>query len=447
MNIIRKSYTDLSKIVLTTTGQNHCNFALDTLNKIEKVFNKILSDFKERDVLFAERFKILAQYEEVYAKVLGVSQKGMILQADKATAILKSSNIVIFVLLFVLIFGSLGAIAYITLYIIRPLNRFVHATEDLTSGSRDLTIRMVADNKDELSDLARNVNKFIENVQGVIVQVNEVADEVVSSNAELASTMEELNTTFANQTEQVSGIVYEMENIRDISHLSLDKLNETVGVISGTSETTNQGKSELLNVKDQIFEIKTNTAHLSETIDKLQDSSNQIGEILNVINDIADQTNLLALNAAIEAARAGEAGRGFAVVADEVRKLAERTQHATNEIEEIIGTLQNDSEQASKEMESAGESVMSGVEAIDNTSKGFENVVNDVDDLSNTIKILDSNMQSQTDKVDGITDRTTAIVAGIEESNSAVGEVTITVGHLQDITQRLKNLVGQFKIH
>ncbi len=195
-----------------------------------------------------------------------------------------------------------------------------------------------------------------------------------------------------------------------------------------------------------MLDINTKTTHLSDTINKLLESSSQIGEILTVINDIADQTNLLALNAAIEAARAGEAGRGFAVVADEVRKLAERTTKATSEIENIISTLQNESERASQEMSSASISVTNGVEVIETTTTSFSKVVNGVSNVANTTYQLMEGFNIQHQTVQNVNDKTQVIASGIEESNAAVNEISITVDHLQERTEALKRLVGQFKV-
>ena len=435
----------LIKVTKDDRAKKEITRAVKDVSSSLEIYKRILKTYEERDRITKERRDFRRTFDEYNDKAFALIQSKMIEEADGAYAFLNASTYVVIVLLLILLGTAVISFVLTVGTVIRPLHKFIETTKDLATGDRNLTIRINEKSGDELGELAKYINTFISSVQGLIVEVKSVADDVASGNNELAATMEELSTTFSTQTEQVDGIVQDMNDMKNISENSMDALNSTMEVVNHTESKGNEGKSQLNNVKDTVVLIRDNTKHLAETIDKLQNSSNQIGEILNVINDIADQTNLLALNAAIEAARAGDAGRGFAVVADEVRKLAERTQHATNEIEEIITSLQSDSIQASNEMNSAGESVKVGVEAIDKTYVGFNEVVDGVDQISETASMLERNIQGQSRAVSQVTERTQEIASGIEESNAAVNEVTLTVEHLQQRTEILKNLVGQFK--
>ena len=313
------------------------------------------------------------------------------------------------------------------------------------SSNNDLTVRIPVETNDELGKIAESMNQFISKVQEIVIAVRNSTIEVASSNNELAATMEELSTTFDSQAEQVENMVHSMGQVGDVFKNTSMALSENMTSLENTASMSKEETQKLATVAKDMAEIETDTVTLSNSIDSLTESSSQIGEIINVINDIADQTNLLALNAAIEAARAGEAGRGFAVVADEVRKLAERTTKATGEIAGIINTLQQESESAGVAMKHSSESVKVGAGNIGEVTEEIKKVTVEVDNLYTQMKPVARSVDEQQETVQTVVDHAQVIAAGIEESNAAVSEVNRTVSHLQQRTEGLKRLIEQFK--
>jgi methyl-accepting chemotaxis protein len=347
------------------------------------------------------------------------------------------------IILFALI--GINALFFVNIRVIPRLKMFVSTVREFTAGEGDLTKRVQADSKDELSQLGHHINVFVEHICAIIGDVKSSADNVASGNSQLSATMEELSTTFNMQSEQVSSVAENMNTISASSEKMLQNLSGNMEKIDGVNIAITEGNSQLKAVVAQMEDIKKITEQLSGTIASLNQSSGKIGDILGVINDIADQTNLLALNAAIEAARAGDAGRGFAVVADEVRKLAERTQKSTSEIALIITSLQNESSSATKEMESANKSVGAGVQSIVKTDEKFTKVTAAVREVSKTTSEINNGITEQVSMIHGINDNTQGLATGIEESVHAVSEVSETVNHLQTLTETLKQLVGRFR--
>lgn len=418
--------------------ETNFNLAKDRLGRIIGAYTEIVEVEKVRLVkvaaLRSENEKFANYVTDTVAKASAASYSS-----------LRTAQFVMVIFFVLMIVIGVVAFVYIQISVINELKKFVESVGNLTKGEGDLTISIESKNKDELGELAENFNRFIAQVRDIVRDVKDAAQDVASGNTELAATMEELSTTFNSQAEQITSIVNDMQNISHASRESADELSQCLDIMHTSSEQTNEGKSQLEVVKSSIMDINSTAQTLSRTINELSESSKQIGEILIVINDIADQTNLLALNAAIEAARAGEAGRGFAVVADEVRKLAERTQKATSEIEGIITTLQSESAKASAEMQASGEAVIRGVEVIESTARNFNDVVDGVEKvLVNTQNVV-MTVGEQNCLIQDVDDKTQIVASGIEESNSAVNQVNATLADLGRRADQLRQLVSTFK--
>ena len=446
--LLKNINSNLNNIRDNLNNRNLINNVSSMINSSEKLiqnYNHLKDVYTKMQNIAVSRTASLKTMEEMIEKVRVVVNTMTKESSESSINTILTANIVIFVLLILMIITAVFSLITVQKTVLAPINMFVKTAKNLTSGDKDLTIRLTTKTKDELAELALYFNTFIENVQTIVKEVKEAAQDVASGNNQLAATMEEFSATFSSQAEQVDNIVVDMNVIKNNSEEATNEMSQNLNKIDETTQRTIEGQHKLNNIKNTMLEISDNTKQLSKIIDNLLESSTQIGEILTVINDIADQTNLLALNAAIEAARAGDAGRGFAVVADEVRKLAERTTKATSEIENIISSLQHESEQAAVAMKSADTSVSTGVDVIEETASSFTYVVDGVNDVTNSTHSMMTNFEEQYHTIQDVTDKTQAIASGIEESNVAVSEVTVTVDHLQERTEKLKTLVEQFK--
>ncbi len=313
------------------------------------------------------------------------------------------------------------------------------------TDEKDLTNRIELNRADEVGQLAAYMNTFIENLQRIIIRVKESTTDLSSINSELASTMEEFAATFRIQTEEITGISSELSAVRE----QADAVEGSLGSISVQTENTisktRDGGVKLDRSLNAIQDINTQVGELSDTVDRLSASSEEIGNIISVISDIADQTNLLALNAAIEAARAGEAGRGFAVVADEVRKLAEKTQSATTEIGKIISALQSETLTVNTTMKEAAQTVTVGVSTITDAKVTFDTIITAMDEIKNANSGMSASVLEQTRSMNEIGARLENVTDSIKQSFIAVSNVNDTVAQLQKDSSELMALAGEFR--
>ena len=314
------------------------------------------------------------------------------------------------------------------------------------SMHNNLSLFIDYNKRNELKDVSDSINTFITNVRNTVSEVHTLTDEVSEQSIELNNTMRELTEMFKKQMGHINNIVDEMGIANASSSDIVNIMSENMKLLGITVRKTNEEKSLINTVNDNMVEIRENTSLLSDNVLTLSEQSKNIGNILNVINDIAKKTNLLALNASIEAARAGDSGKGFAVVADEVRNLAERTKNATEEIEKIILSLQNEASSASQEMDKASEAVNFGLDNLGKVAGEIDETISGINGMYQSISPSAKDLVEQQKQIKYITENSYGILQGIEESNRAIEEIDKTVSNMTTRALKLKQSVDQFKI-
>ncbi|MGA7913620.1 MAG: methyl-accepting chemotaxis protein [Candidatus Acidiferrales bacterium] len=299
---------------------------------------------------------------------------------------------------------------------------------------------------DELGDLARAINGMQNSLRETITSVSSGAERIVTASEELSASASQQAAgaeTQKDQTHQVATAMQEMSStVQQVSENS----NKASEASRKAADTARQGGSIVEDTLAKMRAIADSVGQTAKKVQELGKSSNQIGEIIGVIDDIADQTNLLALNAAIEAARAGEQGRGFAVVADEVRKLAERTSKATKEITAMIQNIQTETKSAVEAMESGTKQVALGVESTTQAGSSLHEIIKTSEQVGDMILLIATAATEQSSATEEINSSIEQIAKITEESAAGTQESAKAVGELSNLATHLHALVGKFKV-
>ncbi|MDQ1338739.1 MAG: methyl-accepting chemotaxis protein [Campylobacterota bacterium] len=329
--------------------------------------------------------------------------------------------------------------------LIRPLKLLEELTRDLSQGDGDLTKRLKVNGKDEIAVISNYVNLFIEKVQSTIASVKITSHENASISHELSTTSLGVGTNVENSVGIVNETTKQAKMIQNKILTSITHAQESKQDIIKANQNLETARDDIITLTSKVQDTAQTEAELSHNMETLSKDAEEVKTVLVIISDIADQTNLLALNAAIEAARAGEHGRGFAVVADEVRKLAERTQKTLAEINATINVVVQSISDASVQMSANSEEIQQ-----------LAKIAQDVEDkINSTVELVNTAVKAS-DKTVGDFEKTgkdvEMIVEKIDEINNisssnarSVEEIAAASEHLNNLTNELNTKLETFR--
>ena len=416
---------------------------VNSINELHRTVNsEVLSETPtlEASAYFAQATSVIDGVMELYAK----TDEALITILSVSESRLKKQLVIYFGGILLVVIFSIYCFIAMTASISQAVKEIDAAIDDFSQG--DLTRRVEHDADDELGNIGRRFNSAGERLRAVMVNVEKSAMQVFTAAAALQNASRQIASDSENESESVQATAAAIEEITvSITHVA-DSSTEASNAAAEGVKVSEAGEHTVHQAAKEMKSIAMSVGESAALIEGLNERARQISSIVGVISDIADQTNLLALNAAIEAARAGEQGRGFAVVADEVRKLAERTGNATGEITAMITDIQRETANAVSSMNTGSKQAERGVELAEQAALSLAQVNSGSHDVRARIEEIADAIREQSAATTDIAQNLERISVMSENTNLEVQNAISAINSLEQQAEALRNQVMIFKV-
>jgi len=450
----KKQLEELLKLEQAPKHRETLSTASKSLDAYETGFNKVLAQIRSGAITSAQDAnKAIGEYKEathqaekMLTDFAAANDEEMIITkkdalSDEQHAVTISITLIVISFIIVLVMVTL-----LIRSIRRPLTQIEDLVKDIAQGEGDLTKRLTYTGNDELGAICGSFNQFIDKLHGIISLISSTSTQVASASSQLNSTAERIATGAEEVAAQASTVATAGEEMSATSGDIAQNCQMAAEGAQRASQSATNGAGVVERTVAVMGQIAEKVQESAKTVESLGERSDQIGAIIGTIEDIADQTNLLALNAAIEAARAGEQGRGFAVVADEVRALAERTTRATKEIGEMIKAIQRETKGAVAAMEQGVQQVEAGTIEAAKSGDALRDILDQVNDVATQVNQIATAAEEQTATTSEISNNMQQITQVVHDTAYGAHHSATAATQLYRNAEELQRLVRQFKL-